>query len=130
MIAIFRSSSSGSNTSNNNTWTWTIPGYNGSIINAPASPMVTQTLYRRNTHDENGNPRSLNRAQEQAWSDSWPIGAMTSDIVWKTAEEIAQAANAYIQLIRMTENTYYSPEAVSEILSALAVYGMVESRTV
>ena len=100
---------------------------NGSSNNSANSQQPVLT-YRRNTHDENGNPKSLNQAQEQAWADSWPIGAMTSDIIWKTAEEIARDANAYIQFNRVVGNAYHSTESVSEVLSALAVYGLVESK--
>ena len=110
---------------------WPFPSFTTGTSGSGSNPANSQQpvlVYRRNTHDENGNPKSLNQAQEQAWADSWPIGAMTSDIIWKTAEEIAQAANAYIQFNRVVGNVYYSPESVSEVLSALAVYGLVESK--
>ena len=110
-------------------WTGISGNSNGGSGNSGSANSQQPVLaYRRNTHDENGNPKSLNQSQEQVWADSWPIGAMTSDIIWKTAEEIAKAANAYIQFNRVVGNAYHSSESVSEVLSALAVYGPVESK--
>src|SRR3990167_7731780 len=126
--AIFRSGGTGGsgNTTNNNTWTWTIPGYgSGGTPNVPATPAVTQTLYRRNTHDENGDAKQFTKEQEQMWRDLSSIATMTSSYIWKTAEEICRDAEDYQKRMRTT-GVYIALSTVETSLAALVVNGMVE----
>src|SRR3990167_8261165 len=128
--AIFKSggpSGSGGNTTNNNTWTWTFPGYGSNTGNAPATPQVTQTLYRRSTHDENGNAKQFTKEQEQMWRDLSSIATMTSPYIWKTAEEIWRDAEDYQKRTRTT-GVYIALSTVETSLAVLVINGMVETK--
>ena len=129
--AIFRSggTSGGSgNTTSNNTWTWTIPGHgSGGTPNVPATPAVTQTLYRRSTHDENGDAKQFTKEQEQLWHDLASIATMTSPYIWKTAEEIWRDAEDYQKRTRTT-GVYIALSTVETSLAVLVINGMVETK--
>ena len=129
--AIFKSggpSGSGGNTTNNNTWTWTFPGYGSNTGNAPATPQVTQTLYRRSTHDENGDAKQFTKEQEQMWRDLAAVATMTSSYIWKTAEEIHRDAEDYQKRTR-AGGMYISKDSVETSLAALVMNGMVEEKS-
>ena len=128
--AIFKSggpSGSGGNTTNNNTWTWTFPGYGSNTGNAPTTPQVTQTLYRRSTHDENGDAKQFTKEQEQMWRDLAAVATMTSSYIWKTAEEIHRDAEDYQKRTR-AGGMYISKDSVETSLAALVMNGMVEEK--
>ena len=110
------------NTTNNNTWR-TIPIY------IPAAPSVTQTLYRRNTHDENGDAKQFTKEQEQMWRDLSAVATMTSPYIWKTAEEIHRDAEDYQKRTR-AGGMYISKDSVETSLATLVMNGMVEEKNV
>ena len=128
--AIFRSSGtsggSGTNTTNGNQFTWWPTGAGNTISNpSTASPTVTQTLYRRSTHDENGDAKQFTKEQEQMWRDLASIATMTSSYIWKTAEEIYRDAEDYQKRMRTT-GVYIALSTVETSLAVLVVNGMVE----
>src|SRR3990167_2304604 len=130
-LAIFRSSgtsgSGGTNTTNGNQLTWTWPtGAGNTVTPSPsATPVVTQTLYRRSTHDENGDAKQFTKEQEQMWRDLAAIATMTSPYIWKTAQEIYRDAEDYQKRMRTT-GVYIALSTVETSLAVLVVNGMVE----
>ena len=133
LSAIFRSSgtsgSGGTNTTNGNQLTWTWPtGAGNTVTPSPAAtPVVTQTLYRRSTHDENGDAKQFTKEQEQMWRDLASIATMTSSYIWKTAEEIFRDAEDYQKRMRTT-GVYIALSTVETSLAVLVVNGMVEMK--
>lgn len=129
LTTIFRSGSSGGNTTNGGQLTWTWPVGVGNTVNPPVSttPAVTQILYRRSTHDENGNAKQFTKEQEQLWHDLASISTMTSPYIWKTAEEIYKDATDY-QKRTNSGSVYISLDMVETSLTTLVDNGMVEGK--
>lgn len=133
LIAIFGSGGSGNspNTTNGGQFTWTWPVGAGNTVNPnPPStlPVATQTLYRRSTHDENGNAKQFTKEQEQLWKDLAAIATMTSLYIWKTAEEIYKDTTDYQKRTR-TSGVYLSLDSVKTSLETLVANGMLEEKS-
>ena len=133
-IAIFGVPSGGSsgnttgNTTNGGQLTWTWPvGAGNTISNPAATPAVTQILYRRSTHDENGNAKQFTKEQEKLWQDLASIATMTSPYIWKTADEICRDATEYQKRTRAT-GVYIALSMVENALAILVGNGMVEMK--
>jgi len=112
-------------------WTWTSSGSasGNTANNVPAVPSETQTLYRRSTHDENGNAKQFTPAQNELWQTNFEIATMTHESIWKSAEEIANDANAYRTMTtRKKDSKFYSKDSASLVLEILANNGLVESK--
>lgn len=119
---------SSGNTTNGGQLTWTWPVGAGNIVTPnPATPAVTQIVYRRSTHDENGNAKQFTKEQEQLWQDLASIATMTSPYIWKTAEEIFRDAEDYQKRNRIGGG-YISLNMVEDSLAKLAGNGMVENK--
>ena len=115
------------------TWNWTVGGGSatttGSTNTGNSTPQATQTLYRRSTHDENGNAKQFTPAQNELWQTNFEIATMTHESIWRSAEEIANNANAYRTMTtRKKDSRFYSKDSASLVLEILANNGLVESK--
>lgn len=91
---------------------------------APVIDPVIET-YRRNTHDESGQPRSFRKEQEEAWKLTHPIGAMVPMDEWITLDEIEKRLDSYCE---MTRTRKFFDNEVEETIALLVIHGLISKK--